>query len=166
MTEAVAIPGGQGLVACRVAIPAAWLSRRDELAPAFFTAAFDLGIDVLKQALGIDETYRREQGRSTVALEAHVRILLPVPKGSTVELSARIVDCDAKRLHIAQEMTLGGRLAALRESMTISFDLHARRSCTFTDAVSARVNELHAAQRGLPAWPGAAHLLGTGRAAD
>lgn len=164
MTDAVATHVAAGLVTCQVAIPAGWLGRDDTLAPAFYTAAFDLGIDALKQALGIDEAYRREQRRSTVALEAHLRIRLPVPRDSTVALSARIVDCDAKRLHVAQEMTLDGAVAALRESMTISFDLAARRSCAFGAEVAERIKTLHAAQLPLPRWSGVAHLLGVGRA--
>lgn len=164
MTDAVATHVAAGLVTCQVAIPAGWLGRDDTLAPAFYTAAFDLGIDALKQALGIDEAYRREQRRSTVALEAHLRIRLPVPRDSTVALSARIVDCDAKRLHVAQEMTLDGAVAALRESMTISFDLAARRSCAFSDEVAARIKALHDAQQRLPRWHGEAHLLAVGRA--
>jgi acyl-CoA thioester hydrolase len=164
MADAVAIRAAPGLVACQLAIPAGWLGRDNSLVPAFYTAAFDLGIDALKQVLGINEAYRREQHRSTVALEAHVRILLPVPGGSTVTLSARIVDCDAKRLHVAQEMTLNGPIAALRESMTISFDLAARRSCAFGVEVAARIKALHDAQQCLPRWSGEAHLLGVDRA--
>ncbi len=164
MKGAEAIPDASGLVSCEVAIPADWLGRDDLLAPAFYTAAFDLGIDALKQVLGIDETYRREQHRSTVALEAHLRILRPVPRGSTVTLSARIVDCDAKRMHVAQEMTLHGVIAALRESMTISFDLAARRSCPFGAEVAGRLTALHEAQQHLPRWCGEAHLLGVARA--
>lgn len=164
VTDAAGIRVGAGLVSCEVAIPAGWLGRGYTLAPAFYTAAFDLGIDALKQVLGIDETYRRAQGRSTVALEAHLRFLLPVPGNSTVALSARVVDCDAKRIHVAQEMALEGRVAAVRESMTISFDLAARRSCAFGEEVAARIKSLHEAQLQLPGWRGVAHLLGVGRA--
>ncbi len=164
MTDAVGIRVDSGLVRCELAIPAGWLGRDDRLAPAFYTAAFDLGIDALKQVLGIDEAYRRTQGRSTVALEAHLRFLLPVPGNSTVDLSARVVDCDAKRIHVAQEMVLEGRVAAVRESMTISFDLAARRSCAFGAEVAERIKTLHAAQLPLPGWSGVAHLLGVGRA--
>jgi len=163
MVDAIAIHVESGVVTCRVAIPPAWLGRDGTLAPAFYTAAFDLGIDALKQALGIDEAYRREQGRSTVALEAHLRIRRPVPGDSSVALSARIVDCDAKRLHVAQEMTLDGAVVALRESMTISFDLAARRSCAFGEELAARIESFHDAQRRLPGWHGEAHLLGVGR---
>jgi len=164
MTDATAIRVASGLVSCEVTIPGGWLGRDDRLAPAYYTAAFDLGIDALKQVLGIDEDYRHEQRRSTVALEAHLRYLLPVPAHSTVSMSARIVDCDAKRIHVAQEMTLDGAVAAVRESMTISFDLAARRSCAFGGQVAARIAALHDAQRKLPAWCGEAHLLGVGRA--
>lgn len=155
-----------GRIGCRVAIGPDWLDAHGGLAPAFYTAAFDLGIDALKQALGIDEGYRVREQRSTVALEAHLRILGPVPAGSTVELTARIVDRDAKRVHVAQEMRLGDSLVALRESMTISFDLAARRSCAFGPEVAARIDALHAEQLQLPPWHGEAHLLGVQRVPD
>jgi acyl-CoA thioesterase FadM len=161
---AFAVPPGR--IGCRVEIAPDWLDAHAGLAPAFYTAAFDLGIDALKQVLGIDEGYRLREQRSTVALEAHLRILGPVPAGSTVELTARIVDRDAKRVHVAQEMRLGDSLVALRESMTISFDLVARRSCAFGPGVAARIDALHAEQLQLPPWHGEAHLLGVGRVPD
>ena len=149
-----------GRVVLAVAIPADWLDPRDNLAAAFYTAAFDLGIDALKQVIGVDEAYRLATRRSTVALEAHVVMLGTVPAGSIVQVSNRIADHDAKRLHIAQEMHLGDRLVATRECMTISFDLDARRTCAFETAVQARILALHDAQRTLPPHVGRAHLLG------
>lgn len=153
----------RGLVRLAVAIADDWLDARGELAPAYYTAAFDLGIDALKQAIGIDADYRARERRSTVALEAHLVLLAPVPAGSEVALEMRIVDRDAKRLHVAQEMWLGVALVALRESMTVSFDLDARRSCPFGEAVAARIDRLYHAQRALPPYRGRADSLGLAR---
>lgn len=155
---------GDGLVRLRIATPDAWLDARDELAAPFYTAAFDLGIDALKQAIGLDEAYRLAARRSTVALEAHLRILAAVPRGSTLEVLSRIVDCDAKRLHVAQTLLLEATTVATRESMTISFDLEARRSCVFADALRQRIEALHVAQRSLPPHVGSADRLGIARA--
>lgn len=152
-----------GLVRLRVVTPDAWLDARAELAAPFYTAVFDLGIDALKQAIGLDETYRVATRRSTVALEAHLRILAAVPRGGTLEVLSRIVDCDAKRLHVAQTLLLGATTVATRESMTISFDLEARRSCVFADALRQRIDALHAAQRTLPPHVGSAERLGIAR---
>jgi acyl-CoA thioester hydrolase len=154
-----------GLVRLAVEIADDWLDARSELAPAFYTAAFDLGIDALKQAIGIDADYRARERRSTVALEAHLVLLAPVPAGSDVALEMRIVDCDAKRLHVVQEMRLGAALVALRESMTVSFDLDARRSCPFGAAVAARIDSLYQAQRALPPYRGRAGRLDLARSA-
>jgi len=154
-----------GLVRLVIAIDDAWLDARGELAPPFYTAVFDLGIDALKQVIGIDETYRERERRSTVALEAHVVLLAPVPAGSRVSVETRIVDCDAKRLHVAQEMRLDATTVALRESMTVSFDLDARRSCPFGAAVAARIDSLYQAQRVLPPYRGRADRLGLARPA-
>ncbi len=149
-----------GAVPWRVTVPDEWLDAGGRLAPAFYTAAFDLGIDALKQAIGIDEAYRLARRRSTVALEAHVVVHGPVPGGSQVLLLTRIVDRDAKRLHVAQEMRLGEVRVAERESMTISFDLDARRSCAFDATITARIDGLFAAQRALPPYRGRAGQLG------
>ena len=149
-----------GLVSLRVMIPDAWLDAGGRLAPAFYTAAFDLGIDALKQAIGINEAYRLASHRSTVALEAHLVLHGPVPRGSEVLVLTRIVDCDSKRLHVAQEMRLGDARVAERESMTISFDLDSRRSCAFEVPVATRIDALFAAQRTLPPHRGRAGQLG------
>jgi len=153
-----------GLVRLRVDTPDAWLDACGELAAPFFTAVFDLGIDALKQAVGLDEAYRLAARRSTVALEAHLRILAAVPRGSTLEVLSRIVDCDAKRLHVAQTLQREATTVATRESMTISFDLDARRSCAFADGLRQRIEALHVAQRTLPPHVGSAERLGIGRA--
>lgn len=154
-----------GRVLHRVALCDAWTNAQGELAAPFYTAIFDLGIDALKLAVGIDEAYRVSTRRSTVALEAHVVILAQVPRDSVVVVASRIADCDAKRLHVAQEMTLGQTLVATRECLTISFDLAARRTCAFADDIRDRITALQAAQRRLPAHLGSAHLLGVDRAA-
>lgn len=152
------------MIGLALRIPDAWLDARGELGVAYYTAAFDLGIDALKQAIGIDEAYRRAARRSTVALEAHLVLFARVPAGAEVVIDSRIVDRDAKRLHVAQRMHHGAVLAATRESMTIGFDLEARRSCAFEPAVFARIDALYEAQRALDMHVGSAQLLGVGRA--
>ncbi len=57
----------------------------------------------------------------------------------------------------------GALLAASRESMTISFDLAARRSCAFEPAILARIDALYEAQRVLPTYVATAQLIGVGR---
>ncbi len=155
-----------GCVLRPVRVPDEWLDARGELGVAFYTAAFDLGIDALKQVIGIDESYRLATRRSTVALEAHLVFMAPVPAGAEIVVGSRIVDHDAKRIHVAQELRHGAVLAATRESMTISFDLDARRSCVFEAAIFARIDALYEAQRALPLHVGAAQLLGLGRASE
>lgn len=143
-----------------------WLDARGELGVAFYTAAFDLGIDALKQSIGIDEPYRLATRRSTVALEAHLVFVAPVPAGAEIVVGSRIVDRDAKRIHVAQDLRHDAVLAATRESMTISFDLDTRRSCAFDAAILARIDALYTAQRTLPLHVGTAQLLGVGRASE
>lgn len=152
-----------GVVQTHVHAPAAWSDARGELGAPFYTAAFDFGIDALKDLIGIDEAYRHAARRSTVALEAHVAFLARVPIAAALRIDSRIVDHDAKRLHTAQRLYHGSVLAATREGITLSFDLEARRSCPFEAAILARIEALYEAQRALPAHVGTAHLLGVDR---
>ena len=155
-----------GVVSLTVSVPADWGDARGELGNPYYTAAFDLGSDALKRAIGIDATYRHAARRSTVALEAHLVFIARVPLGAELLIESRIVDRDAKRLHVAQTLYHGDVLAATRDSMTIGFDLEARRSCAFEPAIFARIDALYDAQRAGPTHAGTAQGLGVARVTD
>lgn len=152
-----------GVVRLDVALPAAWADSTGMLTVAYCTAAFDLGIDALKQIIGLDEPYRRAARRSTVALEAHLNFITRVPLPADVVIESRIVDRDGKRLHTAQALWLGDVLAATREGLTISFDLEARRSCPFDAGIQVRIDALYDAQRALPPPAATSRVLDVGR---
>lgn len=154
-----------GVVVSRTTVEADWLDYNDHMNVAFYVLAFDRAIDDIKAVFGIDEAYRRAQGRSTVALEAHITYRNEASLGDLLEVRTRIADCDTKRVHFAQEMYRGPDLLATRESLGISFDLAARRTCPFEPAVLARIEALHAAQAAGPrlAWLGRRVGLHQGR---
>ena len=135
-----------------VTVQAAWVDARDELRPAFYTAAFDGSIDDLKAAFGLDAAWRAARRQSTVALEARLSLRGPARRGEVLQVESRIFDSDAKRLHIAQVLRRGEIWIATRESMAISFDLDARRSCPFAPEIATRIAALHAAHRALEPW--------------
>ncbi len=140
-------------ICCEVLVEDDWVDVDGRLRPAFYTAAFDGSIDHLKSAFGLDAAWREQYRRSTVALEARLTLRGPAWRGERLTIESRIFDCDAKRLHIAQILYRGDTLVATRESMAISFDLDARRSCPFQDAIAANITHLYSAQQALAPWP-------------
>lgn len=133
-------------------VQAGWVDARGALRPAFYTAAFDGSIDDLKQAFGLDADWRARRRQSTVALEARLTVLGPAWRDERLQVESRIIEFDAKRLHIAQVLTRGEEWVATRESMALSFDLDARRSCPFDPEIARRIAALHGAQRALEPW--------------
>lgn len=141
-----------GRILSAVTIQAAWVDASDQLRPAFYTAAFDGSIDDLKAAFGLDAAWRAARRQSTVALEARLSLLGSARRGEVLRVESRLFEVDAKRLHIAQVLARGDDWIATRESMAISFDLDARRSCPFAPEIATRIAALHAAHRALEPW--------------
>ena len=113
---------------------------------------FDLAIDHFKDQLGFDQAWRDANLRSTVALEARMSFLGEACIGDELQVETRIIDADDKRMHLAQQLARGEELLVLRESLAISFDLRARRSCPFANDILDNIRALFAAQGQLAPW--------------
>lgn len=139
-----------GLVVIETEVREEWLDYNDHMNVAYYIAAFDLGIDAAKQLCGITEASRATDGLSTVALEAHITYQNEAARGERLRVVTRVLDCDGKRIHWAQEMWRGDVLLSTQETISISFDLAARRTCPLAPAIAARFRALRDAQRALP----------------
>jgi acyl-CoA thioester hydrolase len=135
-----------------------WVDYNDHMNVAYYIAVFDTGIDALKAVYGISGTYIETQRRSTVALEAHITYQNEANIGENLRVETRIIDFDTKRTHLYQEMYRDDTLLATQETLSISFDLDARRSCEFEPRIAENIAELYAAQKDLkrPEWVGRA----------
>ncbi len=142
-----------GQVLTPVRILAEWTTAAGQLLPAFYTAAFDAAIDDLKDAIGLTAAWRAQQRRSTVALEARLRFWGLAWRAEHLVVESRIVDFDLKRLRVGQILQRGAEVLATRESLTISFDLQARRACVFDETLARQIASVHAAHQRLPPWP-------------
>ena len=131
----------------------AWTNARGVVRAGLYTAPFDLAIDHFKDQLGFDQAWRDANLRSTVALEARMSFRAEARVGDELRVETRILDVDAKRMHLGQRLCRDREVLVARESLAISFDLEARRSCPFAEDILANILALHAAQRQLPTWP-------------
>ena len=154
-TEAATLPA-PGCVLTHLSVLPEWLDYNGHMNVAYYIAAFDLAIEDLKSAYGLDAAYRQAHGRSTVALESHITYQREAHLGEALRVESRILATDGRRLHIAQAMYRDETLLATQEALSISFDLTARRSCPFDPPLRARIEALQAAQAAGPAptWVG------------
>ena len=155
-----------GIVVDTVFVRSEWIDYNGHMNVAWFVKAFELGIDSYKAVVGLDAAYIEANGRSTVALEAHIRYQREAVLGDELRIETRLLGCDGKRVHVYQEMYRGSAMLATQETLAISFDLAARRVCAFEPAIADRYRRMVAAQTAIdrPAWVGRAITLDETRA--
>ena len=130
-----------------------WLDYNDHLNVAYYVLVFDMAGVALFDHLGMGEAYSRETGGSWVVLENHVTYDREVLHDDVVGVETRVIDHDAKRLHLYHEMRkVGGDdgPAATCEQMTMFFDLRARRAAPFPDHVAAAITRIAGRHASLP----------------
>lgn len=162
----ISIPENGVVITTATVLPD-WLDYNDHMNVAYYIAAFDIGIDELKAVYGIDSNYIETNQRSTVALEAHITYQNEASLGEELQIGTRILDFDGKRTHLYQEMYRRDDLLATQETLSISFDLKARKSQPFEPAIAANIEAMYQAQQALsrPDWVGRAVGIKRGKPA-
>ena len=103
-----------------------WIDYNDHLNVAYYTLIFDRSADAAVDILNLGEAYRRAEDRTLVSAEAHITYVREVKVGSEVRSTFRLLDADAKSLHVYQELFhADGWLAATQESLLLHVDLAA-----------------------------------------
>ena len=99
---------------------------------AYYVVVFDRGTDAWLDLAGLDGAYRQAEGASVFAVETHTLYRREVGPDSRLSVKSWLVAADAKRLHLAHEMTCDGTLVAVHEVMFLHMDLTTRRVKPFT----------------------------------
>lgn len=139
-----------GVVVTEATVEKAWLDYNDHMNMAYYVMCFDHAVDAFKGTIGIDLGYIANNKRSTVALESHISYHGEANLGEQLRIETRLVDFDGKRSHVYQEMYRDRDLLATSETLSISFDTAARRSCPFEPEIASNYGAMLAAQRALP----------------
>jgi carnitine 3-dehydrogenase len=129
-----------------------WVDYNDHMTEAAYLTAFGWGSDVMFRYVGIDEAYRAS-GRSLYTVETHIVYEREAALGEPLRVTTRVLDLDAKRVHIWHEMYRDGddtRLS-VAEQMLVHVDARAGRSAPMADGVLAAFTALHERHRVLPA---------------
>ena len=130
-----------------------WIDYNGHMNVAYYTMAFDHAIDrFLEDVLGVGESFVAAERHGPYALQSHVHYLGELLEGETFDFTCRMVDCDAKRMHLFLEMRKAdGSVAATCEQLLMNVNLEARRSAAYPDWAQARMAALRAGHKGLEA---------------
>lgn len=131
-----------------------WIDYNDHMNVAYYTLVFDRSGDAAVDILNLGEAYRRAENRTLVTAEAHIAYLREVKVGAEVRSTFRLLDADAKSLHVYQELYhRDGWLSATQESLLLHVDLAAPggpKVARMSEAIQADVQTMLRYHASLP----------------
>lgn len=141
-----------------------WIDYNGHLNMAYYGVLFDKCIDDAFAVFGLGPAYVASHNASFFALEAHITYLGEIGTGDETVASFQILDYDAKRVHVFQELyRVGdGLLSATCEQMLMHVDMTTRRSAPFGDKEAAAIAAMAARQATLPRKPQIGRVIGIG----
>jgi acyl-CoA thioester hydrolase len=149
------------LVLHRTTVPAAWVDYNGHMSESCFLLAFGDSADAFFRYFGIDEAYRAA-GHSLFTAETHLHHLGEASQGDPLRLELRVLDVDAKRVHLFHEMVREdtGATICTAEQLLLHVDTAAGRVTPLPAELLERLTAIHAAHAGLPLPEAVGHVMG------
>ena len=148
------------------AVEKGWIDYNGHLNMAYYNVLFDRSIDDAFEALGMGFDYAQTRRLTTYTAEVHICYVRELHLGHAVRCSFQLLDFDAKRIHVFQEMRHeDGWLAATAESLTLHVDMNGPKVVPFAPDVLAKIEEMHAIHAALPRPERAGRAVGIARKA-
>lgn len=128
-----------------------WVDYNGHMSESSYLLVFGDNSDAFFRYIGIDEQYR-ENGHSLYTVESHIHNKREVAEGEPLAVSLRVLDHDAKRVHIFHEMCHGesGDLLATAEQLLVHVDSNRGRSCEMPEHLRRRLSAVQRAHAALP----------------
>jgi len=151
-----------------MAVEDAWIDYNDHLNMAYYNVLFDRASEAAVDILELGEAYRRAEDKTLVTVEAHVTYLRELKPKAQVRASFRLLDADAKSLHVYQELFHSdGWLSATSESLLLHVDLKAARDTPrvvrFSEQVAGDIQTMLRYHRTLPRTKHIGRVIGIAR---
>lgn len=128
------------------ALDPGWIDYNGHLNMAYYNVLFDRTADAAFDLIGCGEAYRRTRNMSVYTAELHVCYLRELHAGASVRGSFHLLDHDAKRLRVFQELFhADGWIAATSEVLYLHVDMDGPRVAPFPDDVMERIGAMQAA---------------------
>lgn len=129
-----------------------WFDYNGHLNMAYYNVLFDRAVDHFFDDLGCGQAYRESENHSFFTAEAHVCYVRELKAGSKVRATIRLVDVDAKRIHVFEELFHeDGWLAATSETLLLHIDMTGPKVAAMPDALLERLETLARKHAALPA---------------
>ncbi|QUH03602.1 thioesterase family protein [Saccharopolyspora erythraea] len=135
----------------RTPVSPRWVDYNGHLSESCYLLVFGDNADAFFRYVGIDERYRAA-GRSLYTVQTHLHNRREVTEGEPLALTLRVLDHDAKRVHVFHEMHHEGTgvLLATAEQMLVHVDTHRGRACEMPEDLRERLTAVHRAHAVLP----------------
>jgi acyl-CoA thioester hydrolase len=91
----------------RTGIAPEWIDYNGHVRDAYYGLIASHAVDSLMDRLGIDAHYRQESGCTLYTVEMHIHFLQEIGVDDSVEVRARVLGADGKRIHAALELVRG-----------------------------------------------------------
>lgn len=114
-----------------------WIDYNGHLSEAYYVLIFGFATDALMDAAGLDAAYRDRTGCSLYTVEAHVRYLHEVARGSELTVRTTVLGVDGRKLRLVHEMFAGvpsGSPVATGELFALHVDQAAGSAAPLPDA--------------------------------
>ncbi|WP_349357663.1 thioesterase family protein [Stappia sp.] len=123
-----------------------WLDYNGHLNMAYYNVLFDTCLDEAFIALGLGPEYAATRGASFFTAEVHLCYLRELERGDPVYATVQLVDFDAKKAHLYQELHHAeeGFLSATSEQVSLHVDLTARKVVPWPEDVAERLSAMKA----------------------
>jgi acyl-CoA thioester hydrolase len=156
-----------GLAIYRTPIAPEWIDYNGHVRDAYYGLIASYAVDSLMDTLGMDAPYRERSGCTLYTVEMHTHFLREISAADQVEVRARVLGADRKRLHAALELVCDGseEAAATCEVMLLHIcQTPTARTAPFPEQVAAAIAELSRATAAMAAGgPGSRHMELTSR---
>jgi acyl-CoA thioester hydrolase len=138
-----------------------WIDYNGHLNVAYYNVLFDRAVDELYELLGLGPDYLKQHKHSTMVVESHVRYLRELKQDDPVRVTVQLLDFDAKRIHLFEEMRHATEnwLSATSENMTLSVNMTAKKVAPFTPDVLQALEKLRQAHAKLAQPDGAGRCV-------
>ena len=106
----------------------AWLDVYGHMNTAYYQVPFSNAIWAYQSEFGLGREYFETTGGSLYTVESHARYVREVRGSVDIDVATFTVECDEKRLHLAQIMTVDGIERATFECMSLHVDSRAGKA--------------------------------------
>jgi carnitine 3-dehydrogenase len=144
----------------RATVPVEWVDYNGHMSESCFLLVAGDSADAFFRYVGVDEAYRAG-GHSLFTAETHLHHVGEAGLGDELRLDLRVLDADAKRIHVFHEIrrATDGRLLATAEQMLLHVDTLAGRVRPLPEQLAGRIAAVRAAHAALPRPPAVGHVM-------